>query len=145
MSSDMIIFGTDEWIEAYIKSINGSEDYEKAAKDWEGDFVFVVIPDGTGTLEEETRMYVDLWHGKCRGAHVVTPENPAPENVEYVYSGKYDNWLKMFDGKIGPLKGVMQRKFNVDCNAKAMAKMLRAVKAAQELLKCAIMENVEYP
>ncbi len=146
MSTDKkIIFGEPEWLDAYMKSINESEAYAKAAKNWEGDFVFVTIPDGTGTLTEERRMYVDLWHGKCREAYYVTPDKPAPENVEYVFSGKYGNWLKVFAGELDPLKGVLQRKFKVECSPKAMAKMLRAVKASQELVKCTQMENVEYP
>ncbi|MFW9902925.1 MAG: SCP2 sterol-binding domain-containing protein [Candidatus Thorarchaeota archaeon] len=145
MDNEKIIFGEQEWLDAYVKSINGSEAYEKAAKEWEGDFVFVVTPDGTGTLTDERRMYVDLWHGKCRGAYYVTPEKPAPEKVAYVFSGKYGDWLKVFDGKLDPLKGVLQRKFKVECGPKDMAKMLRAVKASQELVKCTQMEGVEYP
>ena len=43
-----IVFGTQEWLDAYIENINGSKAYGEAAKDWEGDFVFVTIPDGTG-------------------------------------------------------------------------------------------------
>ena len=108
-------------------------------------FVFVITPDGTGTLTEERRMYVDLWHGKCRGAYYVTPDNPAPENVAYIFGGKYGDWLKVFDGKLDPLKGVLQRKFKVKCSPKDMAKMLRAVKASQELVKCTQIEGVEYP
>ena len=145
MGNEKIIFGEPEWLEAYVKSINESETYEKAAKNWEGDFVFVTIPDGTGTFTEERRMYVDLWHGKCRGAYYVTPDKPAPDNVEYIFSGKYSAWLKVFDGTLDPLKGVLQRKFKVECSPKSMAKMLRAVKATQELVKCTQIENVEYP
>lgn len=146
MSNDKkIVFGEPEWLDALVKSINESESYEKAAKNWEGDFVFVTIPDGTGTLTEERRMYVDLWHGKCRGAYYVTPDKPAPDNVEYIFSGKYAPWLKVFDGTLDPLKGVLQRKFKVECSPKAMAKMLRAVKATQELVKCTQIDGVEYP
>ncbi len=145
MGNEKIIFGEQEWLDAFAKSVNESEAYEKAAEKWEGDFVFVTIPDGTGTLTEERRMYVDLWHGKCRGAYYVTPDKPAPDNVEYIFSGKYAAWLKVFDGTLDPLKGVLQRKFKVECGPKSMAKMLRAVKATQELVKCTQMENVEYP
>ncbi len=145
MGNEKIIFGEQEWLDAYVISINESEAYAKAAEKWEGDFVFVTIPDGTGTLTEERRMYVDLWHGKCRGAYYVTPDKPAPDDVEYIFSGKYAAWLKVFAGELDPLKGVLQRKFKVECGPRSMAKMLRAVKASQELVKCTQMENVEYP
>jgi len=137
-------YGSQEWAEALMNVINESEGYEKAAKSWEGDFIFETLPDGA--LTEGFKIYCDLWHGKCREAYLITPDKPAPDKVEYVYSGKYSNWLKLFDGKIGPLKGIMQRKFKVDCSAKSMAKMMRALKAAQELVACtAAVENVEYP
>jgi len=145
MGNEKIIFGEQEWLDAYVISINESETYAKAAEKWEGDFVFVTIPDGTGTFTEERRMYVDLWHGKCRGAYYVTPDKPAPDDCEYIFSGKYAAWLKVFAGELDPLKGVLQRKFKVECGPKSMAKMLRAVKASQELVKCTQMENVEYP
>ncbi|MFX1517015.1 MAG: sterol carrier protein [Promethearchaeota archaeon] len=145
MSSEKIIFGEQEWLDAVVKKLNGSEAYAKAAATWEGDFVFIFTPDGTGTFTEERRVYVDLWHGKCRGAYYVTPEKPAPENVAYIFGGKYGHWLKVFDTTLDPLKGVLQRKFKVECSPKNMAKMLRAVKATQELVKCTQIEGVEYP
>ena len=142
----MVVFGTQEWVDELIVKINESEAYGKAAANWEGDFIFRVIPDGTGALTEQVDMYCDLWHGKCRGAYLVTVDKPAPENVEYIYAGKYGNWLKLFDKEIGPLKGIMQRKFDVKCSAKSMAKLMRALKAAQELVNCTTMiENVEFP
>lgn len=145
-SGKKIIFGTPEWISAFKDVVNSSEAYGEAAKRWEGDFIFEVIPDGTQSLTEEVRMYCDLWHGKCRDAYIVTPEKPGPEKVEYIYSGKYGNWLKLFAGEVGPLKGIMQRKFDVKCSAKSMAKLMRALKAAQELVNCTTqVENVEYP
>lgn len=145
-TGNKIMFGSAEWVSAFMDVVNSSEAYEKAAKKWEGDFIFEVLPDGTGTLSEEMRFYYDLWHGKCREAYVVTPENPGPEKVEYIYSGKYGNWLKLFAGEVGPLKGIMQRKFDVKCSARSMAKLMRALKAAQELVNCTTqVENVEYP
>ncbi len=148
MSSEgkKIIYGSEEWIEAVVVKINESEAYAKAAKNWEGDFIFRTIPDGTGNFPEEKNYYCDLWHGKCREAYMVTPDRPAPENVEYIYAGKYGNWLKLFAGEVEPLKGIMQRKFDVKCSARSMAKLMRSLKAAQELVKCTTMvENVEYP
>ena len=61
---DMVKFPSDEWIKNFKDELNKSEDYEKAAKDWEGDFLFVVSPDEE--LKNEVVFYVDLWHGKCR-------------------------------------------------------------------------------
>ncbi len=38
-------FPSDEWIKELSRQLNESETYEKSAKDWEGDFDFVVEPD----------------------------------------------------------------------------------------------------
>ncbi len=35
-------FPSDEWIKELARQLNASEAYEKSAKDWEGDFIFVV-------------------------------------------------------------------------------------------------------
>lgn len=44
----MIKFATDEWIKALMEVINKSEAYAQAARNWEGDFYFIVEP---GDLE----------------------------------------------------------------------------------------------
>ncbi|MFQ6126460.1 MAG: SCP2 sterol-binding domain-containing protein [Candidatus Heimdallarchaeota archaeon] len=141
MSKDKVIFPSQEWVEKFVEKVNSNKEYEKAAKDWEGDFLFVIEPDGTGGLTETMTMYCDLWHGKCRKAFVVTPETGTPES-EYEYRGKYSNWIKLLKGEIGPIKGLLARKFKLKGN---MAKVLRAVKAAQELVRSTTMvENVEF-
>lgn len=135
-----IKFPSQEWVEKYIDKINENEAYAKAAKNWEGDFLFVMEPDGN--LQEEVTLYIDLWHGKARSGYLVTPENPAPDKVAYTYSGKYTNWLKLLNKEIDPIKGLMQRKFKLKGN---MAKVLRAVKAAQELVNTTThIEDVEF-
>ena len=38
-------FPSDEWIVELSRQLNQSPSYERSAKDWEGDFLFVVQPD----------------------------------------------------------------------------------------------------
>ncbi|MFX0202343.1 MAG: SCP2 sterol-binding domain-containing protein [Candidatus Hodarchaeota archaeon] len=141
MSKDKVIFPSQEWVEIFVEKVNSNVEYEKAAKNWEGDFLFIIESDGTGGLTEIISIYCDLWHGKCRKAFIVTPETGTPK-AEYEYSGKYGNWIKLLTGKIGPIKGLLARQFKLKGN---MAKVLRAVKAAQELVRSTTMvENVEF-
>ncbi len=141
MSENKVIFPTQEWVEKFVEIVNSNVEYERSAKDWEGDFLFIIEADGTGGLMETVTIYCDLWHGKCRKAFVVTPETGTPE-TEYEYSGKYSNWIKLLDGKIGPIKGLLARQFKLKGN---MAKVLKAVKAAQELVRSTtLVENVKY-
>ncbi len=62
----MIKFATDEWIKALMEVINKSEAYAQAARNWEGDFYFIVEP-GEGAdlqLEEGPQYQVGLEAGK---------------------------------------------------------------------------------
>ena len=40
-----LLFPSDEWIKELGVQLNASEPYEKSARNWEGDFVFVVEAD----------------------------------------------------------------------------------------------------
>ena len=41
----MVKFPSDEWIKRFKEEININCEYEELAKDWEGDFLFVINPD----------------------------------------------------------------------------------------------------
>ncbi len=43
----MVLFGSTEWLESFHDAINTSQSYEEAAKNWEGDFYFVLEPEGS--------------------------------------------------------------------------------------------------
>lgn len=120
-----------------MNTLNGDQGkaYHKAAKKWEGDFIFVVESDET--YDDTTYFYVDLWHGKCREARLITDTDNLP-NAEFQYKGTFSNWIKLIDGKIDPIKGIMMRKFKLIGNK---AKVMRATKAAKELV--AIAQKIE--
>ncbi len=137
----MPIFPSEEWLKVYIEKLNTNPDYKDAAKTWEGDFLFVVHPDeaSKGILIDRVIWYFDLWHGECRSARVVEPN----ENIKaaYVYEGPYKNWKKLIQKEIGPIKGLMQRKFKLKGN---MMKVMKAIKAAQELVNTASFVETEF-
>ncbi|MFX0195126.1 MAG: SCP2 sterol-binding domain-containing protein [Candidatus Hodarchaeota archaeon] len=139
-----IYFPSEEWLEEYIKKINKNPEYAKAAANWEGDFLYVIEPDGTEPEQfraQKIFTYYDLWHGKCRKAFLVTPETGIPE-AEFVCSGKYSVWVKVLKGKLDPIKAILNRQLKLKGN---MDKALRAGKAAKELVRSAqLIENVEF-
>ncbi|MHA2370001.1 MAG: SCP2 sterol-binding domain-containing protein [Candidatus Hodarchaeales archaeon] len=144
MNQKTVYFPSEEWLEEYAKKINENPLYAKAAAKWEGDFLYVIQPDGTEPEEfrdQEIITYYDLWHGKCRKAFLVTEETGKPD-AEFVCSGKYAVWAKVLKGELDPIKALMMRKFKLKGN---MAKALRAGKAARELVRSAnLIENVEF-
>lgn len=119
-------FFSQEWIEEYVKAINESEDYEKAAKGWEGDFLFVVEPDGEG---EPLYAYIDLYHGRARKGFVV--KDPLQINAAFEFRGKLSNWKKLLKGEIDPIKGLITGKFKLKGS---MAMVMRYAKAAKVLV-----------
>lgn len=119
-------FFSQEWIEEYVKAINESEDYEKAAKGWEGDFLFVVEPDEEG---EPLYAYIDLYHGKVRKGFVV--KDPSQINAAFEFRGKLSNWKKLLKGEIDPIKGLITGKFKLKGS---MAMVMRYAKAAKVLV-----------
>ena len=48
----MIRFPSEEWIALFKEELNKNKAYEEAAKNWEGDFLFVITPDDE--LKKET-------------------------------------------------------------------------------------------
>lgn len=132
------MFGSDEWAKAFMEEINKNEAYAKAAADWEGDFYFVVQP--KKMFDRQIVLYVDLWHGKCRDAKVV--EDESQYSPEYKLIASDDNWKAIIDRKLDPIRGMMIRKLKLEGN---MGKIMRYVKAAQELVNSATRVPTEFP
>ncbi len=132
------MFGSDEWAKAFMEEINKNEAYAKAAADWEGDFYFVVQP--KKMFDKQIVLYIDLWHGKCRDAKVV--EDKSQYSPEYKLIASDDNWKAIIDRKLDPIRGMMIRKLKLEGN---MGKIMRYVRAAQELVNSATRVPTEFP
>jgi len=63
-------FPSDEWIVELSRLLNESPSYESSAKDWEGDFIFVVEPDDH--CPEPAYLFLGLLHGKSTGAALLS-------------------------------------------------------------------------
>jgi putative sterol carrier protein len=123
-----LLFGTAPWVDAYLEKLNANPAYEEAAATWEGDFVFII--EAEGNLDHNVRFYVDLWHGKARSGKALADGEDQP--AAFIFSGKWSNWEKLIDGQLDPLKGLTMGKFKLVGN---MAKVMRAVKAAKQLVE----------
>ena len=117
-------FPSPEWVSAFDQQINGSDAYAHAAKTWEGD-ITLVIEGGPG-------IYLDLWHGKCRQAEFLI--DPSSKSPEFTIAADTENWKKVLAGKLDPVQGMVTRQLKLDGN---LVKIMKNVKAAQELVRCA--------
>lgn len=126
-------FPSQAWADAFKNEINGSGAYASAAKNWEGDFFFII--DGA----TQSGLYVDLWHGVCRGIDYVT--DFSGHTPEFKISGTYDKWQRVIEGKQDPVQALVTRTLKLDGN---LVKIMKNVKAAQELVRCATKVETEF-
>ena len=105
-------FATKEWLDAYKEALNGEagKGFQEGSKEWEGDFLFVVNADDR--FPDTVHLYIDLWHGECRDAKLLTDADSVPE-AEFQYIGSYSNWEKLLKGEIDPIRGLLMRKFKL--------------------------------
>jgi putative sterol carrier protein len=133
-----IRFATDEWMKALKEELNKSEGYRDAAKTWEGDFYWVVT--GMPGTSGDVYLYVDLWHGECRDAFL--SGDPASKKPEFVIEATYPIWRKVVDKKLDPIQGMVTRQLKLKGN---MLKIMKAPKAATELVHAATLITTEWP
>ena len=122
-------FPSDEWIKDLSVQLNASEDYERSAKDWEGDFIFVIQSDEVH--EGTAYLYLALQHGKSPDAASLTSEDE--REVEFVMQAPFSTWRQVIEGKLDPIQGMMTRKLKLTGN---MMKIMRYPKAAKEIVDC---------
>jgi len=133
----MAAFASTEWLQAFHEAINASKAYEDAAKTWEGDFYFIVEPESSQT--KPVYMYVDLWHGKSRRVFIAKSESEM--QPEFVISAPTNVWKKVVEKRLDPIQGLITRQLKLKGN---LAKIMRAVKAAQELVNCTTKVQTEF-
>lgn len=133
-----LTFPSDEWVKAAMVSLNESDAYKEAAKNWEGDFLFVItaLPDE----RKEAYLYMDLWHGECRDAYEVG--DPASVQTEFTITAPLPVWHKVLDGQLDPIRGLMSRQLKMKGN---MMKVMKAPKAAVELVNGCAQVDTAWP
>lgn len=124
-------FPSAEWTAYFFNEINTSDSYAAAAKHWEGDILLQI--EGHGGI------YLDLWHGKCRSADYL-PDS-STKSPEFTITAPMAKWQSVLSGKLDPVQGLVTRQLKLNGN---LVKIMKNVKAAQELVKCATKVPTEY-
>jgi len=133
-----LLFATDAWVKALMKVVNHSEAYHEAAKDFEGDFVFVVEPAAAGGTP--VYFYLDLWHGACRTAYEVVDGNPP--KAAFTIRAPAAVWKKVVLKQLDPMQGMITNQLKLKGN---MVVMMKNVKAAKILVECATLVDTSFP
>jgi putative sterol carrier protein len=125
----MAQFPSDEWLVLYRDLINGSQEYRESSQDWEGDIAFVMEAEPDRGVPDDLIAWLDLWHGECRGAHMIPPDEG--EAAAYGIRAPYSRWREVLEGRLEPVKGMVQGKLKLRGD---LAEIVRHVRAAKELV-----------
>lgn len=98
----------------------------------------MVKPDGP--LKDEIVYYVDLYHGRCRGARLLGSRSDA--RTAFTYEGPLKSWVQLMNRQLDPIGSLMLGKFRIHGN---LAKILKYSRAAKELVNSVSAVSVEYP
>ncbi|MFF5425153.1 MULTISPECIES: SCP2 sterol-binding domain-containing protein [unclassified Streptomyces] len=129
----MSVFPSAEWLQAYVRLINDSEEFEEAASTFEADIAFVF------EAEEERGVPADIWcltefgGGKCKWAEYDVGETRA-KDATFVIRAPYTAWKGVIEGEIDPIEGMLDGDLMVTGH---LPTLLRYVRATDELVSLA--------
>lgn len=132
-----IKFPSDEWIKELSAQLNASEAYAQAAATWEGDNIFIVLPDADHT--DTTYLYINLQHGKASQARQLG--NPTEQKALFTTSAPFSTWRKVLEGTLDPLQGIFSGKLKL---VGSMAQVQRTPKATYEMVKVAAKIDTDF-
>jgi len=125
------VFPSVEWLMGLEAKLNSDERYADIAKNWEGDLLFFIEPEGN--LKEQLTFYLDLWHGTCRKVEY----KPAPESHPspvFTLTASYNNITAILSGKLNPMTAMMTSKLKVKGS---MGYMMRNVPTVLDFVRVA--------
>lgn len=124
------VFPSREWLQTFEEKLNSDAHYAQVANKWEGDMYFIIEPEGN--LKERMVMYLDLWHGQCRGVEIV--DDISKHTPAFTLKAGYSNFAKVLTGELDPMQAMLTRKLDVKGN---MALMMRSVPTVLDFVRCA--------
>lgn len=133
-------FPSDEWVEAFGKAINDSEEYQTAGKPWTfGVTALVVSAQPDIGLEEDYGIWLDLHEGVCNEALPCDVEKA--RTAPFCITGQYGRWKQVIHKELEPVKGMMQGKLKLKGKLPIIVKN---VKAAQALVNASTTVPTEF-
>jgi putative sterol carrier protein len=125
-------FPSEEWVSAYESVINASEEYRRTGANWDkGALALVCKARPDLGYDDDVGIWLDLHKGECREARFVTAEEAS--EAPFCITGAYERWKQVMQGRLDPLKAIMQGKFRLKGN---LADVVRYVEASQTLVNC---------
>jgi putative sterol carrier protein len=123
-------FPSPEWLNALLEKLNDDAHYGEIAKRWEGDLLFDIQP--AGNLAQPLKMYLDLWHGKCRGVEY-EPDLTNHARPKFILRSPYPTFTAILLGKLDPMTAMMTSKLKVEGS---LGYMMRNVPTVLDFVRC---------
>jgi putative sterol carrier protein len=125
-----IKFPSDEWIKELSKKLNASVSYAQVAASWEGDNIFIILPDAD--YADTAYLYINLQHGKASDARQLNSLDE--KKALFTTSAPFNTWRRVLEGRLDPIQGIFSGKLKL---VGSMAQVQRNPKATYELAKVA--------
>jgi putative sterol carrier protein len=132
-----IKFPSDEWIKELSARLNASETYAQIAASWEGDTIFVILPDASHS--DTTHLYINLQHGKASDARQLSSLDE--QKALFTISASFDTWRRVLEGRLDPIQGMFFGKLKMVGN---MAQVQRNPRATYEMVKVAEQIDTDF-
>jgi len=133
----MPMFPSDTWIKVFMEALNNNPAYADVAKNWEGDMCFQIEVPGA---PEPTRLYLDLWHGKCRAAYQIA--DPQHKPAAFKLSAPLENFARVLRGELDPIQAMVTGKLKVEGN---MLVIMKNIPTVLEFVRTARQVATELP
>jgi hypothetical protein len=134
-------FPSEEWMRAWRETVNDDEEYAERAADrgveFDGDVVFHLVADDR--LPEDRLFLAELAGGAVRDTYGIASLDDADGGL--VYRGAYTDWVRLTDGEVGAIEGLMAGTFEVDGD---MQRILQFSDAAARLVDAAAEIDSDY-
>ena len=124
-------FPSEEWLQGLKAKLNSDTRYQEIAKNWEGDLLFFIEPEGN--LKERLTFYLDLWHGTCRAVEYMAVTDAHP-NPTFTLTASYKDITSILTGKLNPMTAMMTSKLKVKGS---MGYMMRNVPTVLDFVRVA--------
>lgn len=130
-------FPSEEWIKELEVRLNASESYAQAAATWEGDNIFVILPDAD--YPDTAYFYINLQHGKAFDARKLSSLDE--QKALFTTSAPFNTWRRVLEGRLDPIQGIFSGKLKL---VGSMAQVQRNPKATYELTKVAAQIDTDF-
>lgn len=134
----MAIAFSDQWAQEWGAALNSSATYRDAAATWEGSIAVVATGGSEGPA---AAVFLDVWHGQCRGAREATSTDLA--GADFVLEASPAAWKQILGAQVSPVMALLTGQ--VTLARGELTRLLPYTAAAKELVQLAGTVDTQFP